>query len=168
MTQPYIINLIDRDNLESGTVDILNYLSLEGFIRYLEEIQGYFSNLNLPYKFSEPQLYYIVQDDFEAIKVGLAKSPRKRLQVLQTGNPHKLSILFFYDPVKYEERFKGFFNRDDLTCYEHEHKELRWLSNPINGNGVDWNGEWFKPNDRSFRILIRHGLYLLNWYKNER
>ena len=161
-TPPYIINLMDRDNIETDTVDILSYLTVEGFNYYLDRISGRFFSLNIPTRHETPQLYFVMQDDMKYMKIGISKTPLERLRGLQTGNPIKLKLLFYYDPVEY---YKDSVFIDDfgLDAFGHEKNKLRWYRGniPIENEA---SGEWIVPDNRCFRILIREGLFLLEWY----
>lgn len=44
------------------------------------------------------KVVYLIKDEVaELYKIGIAKNPVRRLQKLQTGNPHKLSIVYTYE-----------------------------------------------------------------------
>lgn len=71
---------------------------------------------------------YIISNDQGYIKVGVSKHPEKRVKQLQTGNEHKLTLLF-------TEEFKC--ERKHLLHIETEiHKQLRRISTKC-------VGEWF-------------------------
>ena len=41
---------------------------------------------------------YLIKDEVvELYKIGVAKNPHRRLQKLQTGNPHRLSLIYTYE-----------------------------------------------------------------------
>jgi len=160
----YIINLFDRTNLDEGTVDILHYFSREGFIMYLSHLSSKFRELVKFDKSEKWQLYFIAQENFKAIKIGLAKNPYKRLIGLQTGSPLKLLLLWYYDPLLYHAD-SIFENWKSLDVYGYEKAELEWFGTHR------LNGEWFEPDDRSFRMLCHAGWHIIEWYKenqNER
>lgn len=154
---PYIVNLFERDHTEDGTVDITKLFSREGLIFYLLNISDRFNALKTCDNFEKNQLYFIAQEDFYAVKVGLSKRPRERLATLQTGNPNRLTLLFFYEPT---ERNDGFMDEVNRDCYEHESRTLDWFAG-CNENRL--HGEWFKPDDRSLRMLVKEGLYILGF-----
>ena len=75
---------------------------------------------------------YIIGNDKGYIKVGVSKHPDKRLRQLQTGNEHKLTLLF-------TEEFEC--TRKHLLCIEKAvHKSLRNMS-------IKCIGEWFYIDD---------------------
>lgn len=44
------------------------------------------------------KVVYLIKDEVAGLyKIGVAKNPVRRLQKLQTGNPHKLSIVYTYE-----------------------------------------------------------------------
>jgi hypothetical protein len=46
------------------------------------------------------RVVYLIKDEVvELYKIGVAKNPVRRLQKLQTGNPHKLSIVCTYEAM---------------------------------------------------------------------
>lgn len=72
---------------------------------------------------------YIIGNDKGFIKVGVSKNPERRVKQLQTGNEHKLSLLF-------TEEFEC--DRKHLLHIEKEvHKTLRHMSTKC-------IGEWFE------------------------
>jgi predicted GIY-YIG superfamily endonuclease len=72
---------------------------------------------------------YIIGNDKGFIKVGVSHNPAKRCRQLQTGNEHKLTLLF-------TEEFEC--DRKHLLHIEKEvHKALRRMSNKC-------IGEWFE------------------------
>ncbi len=154
---PYIINLLNRDNTSEGTIDILHYFTTEGFIRYLTDISMAFNDLGIPENDEISQVYVIAQRDFEAIKIGITKNPKNRMISLQTGNPCQLLILFHYDPIQY---YAGALidNFKNLDVYGYEHELYSWLTGD---KGNERLGEWLKPDDRCFRILLRAGIDVL-------
>lgn len=162
-TPPYIINLIHRDIIDVGTVDILSYFSKAGHIEYLKQISHFFAALSLPDRYDCNQLYFIAQDDFNAIKVGLTRCPMRRLVSLQTGNPHRLIMLFYYDPVKFGNYSFGYCLKGKAS-FDYERHFLSFLPRNEEDRLM---GEWIKPDDRSFRILIRRGLSVLEDLDNE-
>ncbi len=71
---------------------------------------------------------YIISNDLGYIKVGVSKHPEKRIRQLQTGNEHKLTLLF-------TEEFNC--TRKHLLNIEKEiHHQLQRISNKA-------IGEWF-------------------------
>ena len=71
---------------------------------------------------------YIIGNDIGYIKVGVSKNPKRRLKQLQTGNEHKLTLL-------YTEEFEC--KRIHLLRIEKAvHKELKKVSTKC-------MGEWF-------------------------
>lgn len=71
---------------------------------------------------------YIIGNDKGYIKVGVSKNPERRVKQLQTGNEHKLTLLF-------TEEFEC--DRKHLLHIEKAvHKALRGMSTKC-------NGEWF-------------------------
>ncbi len=75
---------------------------------------------------------YIISNDQGYIKVGVSKQPNKRLKQLQTGNEHKLTLLF---TEEFECSRKQVLRIEKLI-----HKELRRLTTKM-------VGEWFKLNE---------------------
>ena len=72
---------------------------------------------------------YIIGNDQGFIKVGVSKNPERRVKQLQTGNEHKLTLLF-------TEEFEC--ERKHLLHIEKEvHKALRRMSTKC-------VGEWFE------------------------
>lgn len=158
---PYIVNLFDRENLSEGTIDITHYLTREGFIWYLTRISELFNKINLPIVYECGQVYFIAQDNFEAIKIGITNNVRRRIIELQTGNPNKLIMLFHYDPIKYNVG-SVCENMQNLDANGYERNARSWYS----GTGENrLMGEWIKPDDRCFRMLIREGLEILEWHR---
>jgi len=159
-TPEYIINLVDRNNLDTDTVDITNFLTKEGHIRYLDAISSAFARISLiPDRFEKDHLYLIAQDDYEAIKVGLTKTPKDRLTALQTGNPRKLHFLYYYDPIERDLDMEPF--ESNRTPNRHESHALSWFCGNM---GNKMMGEWFHPDERAFRMMIREGIHILRWY----
>ena len=155
-------NYVDLFN-EGRVVDVLYYLNSMGFIHYLMLIRGRFNRLKIKPDGETQYLYYMVQEDFKAIKVGIAKDPIKRLLTLQTGNPQKLLLLFYYDPIfKKSIDINGTFKmvNEPNTIYEFEKHKINWLSPTKTMN------EWLEPDDRSLRILVREGLHILDFYSD--
>jgi len=152
--------LVDIPFLFGHTVDITHFLSLEGFIVGLNEISRSFERLNLPMGYSDDQLYFIYEEGFTAVKIGLSTRPNDRLMSLQTGNPKRLRILYFYDPVLHGKN-SIFEDQRSYTARDFEQTRLKWYAGGFENLLV---GEWFKPNSRAFRMLIREGYYLLKWY----
>lgn len=71
---------------------------------------------------------YIISNDLGYIKVGVSKNPERRVKQLQTGNEHKLTLLF-------KEEFNC--TRSHLLRIEKDlHKQLRSISTKC-------IGEWF-------------------------
>lgn len=71
---------------------------------------------------------YIISNDLGYIKVGVSKNPNRRVKQLQTGNEHKLTLLFM-------EEFRC--ERKHLLCIEKEiHKNLKQMATKC-------VGEWF-------------------------
>jgi len=48
-------------------------------------------------------LYFIQLENTGPIKIGLAKNPNRRLIQLQTANPYKLNLLYFFPSCKTDE-----------------------------------------------------------------
>lgn len=157
-TPPYIVNLIDRDNLNEETVDITTFMSLNGLKEYIYMLSRYFtisefSNIVKGKKY----IYYIAQEKLDAVKIGVAADPISRLKQLQTGNPNKLKILIYYDAVlirqKYNIEFTSEREINNIFCLEKEElgRFLRSLT----------IGEWLIPNERDLRVIIRHFVEVL-------
>ncbi|MBO4622301.1 MAG: GIY-YIG nuclease family protein [Bacilli bacterium] len=71
---------------------------------------------------------YIISNDLGYIKVGVSNNPERRVKQLQTGNEHKLTLLF-------KEEFNC--TRKHLLSIEKDlHKQLRSMSTRC-------VGEWF-------------------------
>lgn len=71
---------------------------------------------------------YIISNELNYVKVGVSKNPKQRVRSLQTGNEHKLTLLF-------QEEFNC--TRKHLLNIEKEiHKQLRVISTHA-------MGEWF-------------------------
>ena len=158
--QPYKIDIFN----EGDEFDILYYLGLNGFIFYLDVIQKGFNELHIPNIGVNQHVYFIAQQNFEAVKVGLANDPYKRLRSLQTGNPNKLILLYFYDCMEKQKEIEDipmFKSCMVNSPHEGERKDFMRM-----GGRPQLSGEWFKPDDRAFRILIRKGFEIINWYKS--
>lgn len=88
---------------------------------------------------------YIIGNNDDLIKVGISKNPTKRVKQLQTGNGHKLTLLF-------TEEFEC--TRQELLKIEKKiHSDLSHLC-------TKKVGEWFKINsdilDRIKNTIIWH------------
>lgn len=135
----------------------LHELNELGFHNRLMGISKVFNSLVAPKDHERPRLYFIIQADFNFIKIGSSKNPHGRLTGLQTGNPQKLILLFFRDAEKdMAELFT--FNRKWTTMQAEEEHKREWLCplNLLNENGSA-EGEWIRLDDRARRILVRTG-----------
>lgn len=72
---------------------------------------------------------YIISNDQGFVKVGVSKDPKRRLKQLQTGNEHKLELLF---TEEFECSRKHILRVEKLI-----HKELKRITTKM-------IGEWFK------------------------
>jgi hypothetical protein len=74
-------------------------------------------------------IYFIQQGMVGPIKIGISNNPCKRLANLQTANPHRLRLLFFYKihPARVyevEERIH--------KCFQNDHIDGEWFSPSTN------------------------------------
>ncbi len=84
----------------------LHTLNRQGLINRLDRLSRVFNSLPLPEEYDEDQLYFIAKEDYEAIKIGLSKKPLERFFSLQSDSPKKLILLYYYDPMEEQRRFK--------------------------------------------------------------
>jgi predicted GIY-YIG superfamily endonuclease len=95
---------------------------------------------------------YIIGNDKGFIKVGVSKNPTKRVKQLQTGNEHKLTLLF-------TEEFEC--SRKHLLHIEKEvHKALRRMSNKC-------IGEWFEIDECKMDSIKNTLTYYRIRYEND-
>jgi hypothetical protein len=89
-------------------------------------------------------VYLIQVDGTEIYKIGYTKShPQKRLEALQTGNPHKLILVDFY-PTLRATKIEAAMHNMYSSCKADEYNGERLL------------GEWFNLNwdtRRDFKII---------------
>ncbi|MFW0776291.1 MAG: GIY-YIG nuclease family protein [Rickettsiales bacterium] len=88
-------------------------------------------------------VYFILNSDKTAVKVGYSNNHKKRLRQLQTGNAHKLEIFFLIEQgcMKLEKVFHDFLRS--------KNKHIR--------------GEWFAYDDHVKSYLLD----LANWQKDQ-
>ena len=142
----------------------LHALDRPGLISRLDRISEVFNALPRPGEYENDQLYFIVEEDYEAIKIGLSKKPRERLGSIQAGNPKKLILLYYYDPMEEQRKFKESLPNVRLDpAYEQpsdaQEHQIRWLNG---GMGHGPGGGWSYPDDRALRILIKKGMIYLH------
>lgn len=140
----------------------LHELNELGFYNRLVKISEVFNNIVKPRSYKRPRLYFVIQDDLKFLKIGSSKNPHKRLFGLQTGNPHKLILLYIYDAQKTMEEMGQVLGRGWSTIQAEEAFQRLWLCgrefSEINGGA---EGEWIRPDDRTFRILIKEGMLII-------
>jgi hypothetical protein len=133
-----------------------------GFSNRLIEISRVFNRLVEPSQYQRARLYYIVQDDFKFLKVGISTNPHRRMLSLQTGNPKPLILLFFRDAERELKEWSASgisLGRQWHNIQAEEQHEIEWLY-PVDYSGhKDGSamGEWIELNERSKRILVRKG-----------
>jgi predicted GIY-YIG superfamily endonuclease len=81
---------------------------------------------------------YIISNDQGYIKVGVSKHPEKRLKQLQTGNEHKLELIF---TEEFNCSRKHILHIEKLL-----HKELKKLTTKM-------IGEWFKIDENKLTSI---------------
>ena len=155
--------------MEAGDVIMKTYweedlheLNDLGFYNRLMQISKVFNKVVEPKDYKRPRMYYVIQADFQYIKIGSSKNPHKRLFGLQTGNPQKLFLLFFRDIEKEMEWWdapSGPSLDRKWTNIQAEEEHQRDFLCPFdlrddNGNA---EGEWIKLDDRAKRMLVRSG-----------
>lgn len=87
---------------------------------------------------------YIISNEDSNIKIGVSKHPDKRVKQLQTGNEHKLTLLF-------TEEFDC--DRSHLLKIEDKiHKECKYLCEGL-------QGEWFKISPNNIERLKKFIIY---------
>lgn len=70
---------------------------------------------------------YLIQSQEEGYyKIGISKSPQRRIKELQTGNSSKLKLVETYQ-TEYAEKIEGALHRR----YSHYHKEGEWFNMSI-------------------------------------
>ena len=95
---------------------------------------------------------YIISNDLGYIKVGVSNNPERRVKQLQTGNEHKLTLLF-------TEEFDC--TRHHLLHIEKElHKQLRQMTTKT-------IGEWFFIDDKSIDTIKNTVIYYRIRYEND-
>lgn len=138
-----------------------------GFYNRLMEISKVFNRLVEPRQYQRARLYYIAQDDFKFLKVGISTNPHKRLLSIQTGNPRQLILLFFRDAERERKDLSFSFGNVKLREWNNIQTEERHVISWISGSrNLDEDkesvkGEWIKMDDRAKRILVREGRILI-------
>ena len=95
---------------------------------------------------------YIIGNDKGFIKVGVSNNPTRRVKQLQTGNEHKLTLLF-------TEEFEC--ERKHLLHIENAvHKALRRMSNKC-------IGEWFEIDESKMDSIKNTLTYYRIRYEND-
>ena len=141
----------------------LHALGRQDLIRRLHRISNIFNALPLPIGYPEDQLYFIVQDDYEALKIGLSKKPLEKLASLRGGHTETLILLFYYDPMEQQKRFEKalpdvkFHPRYDNPAKIKE-QQVRWLRGAQDTPPI---GDWTYPDSRALQILIKRGMIYL-------
>lgn len=137
-----------------------------GFYNRLMEISKVFNRLVEPRQYQRHRLYYIAQNDFKFLKVGISTNPYKRLLSLQTGNPWQLILLFFRDAEREIKEWPTCgikLDRQWRNIQAEELHEMKRLSPPshLEDDSENAKGEWIKMDDRAKRILVRTGRLLI-------
>lgn len=96
---------------------------------------------------------YIIGNDKGFIKIGVSNSPQRRCRQLQTGNEHKLTLLF-------TEEFEC--DRKHLLHIEKEvHRTLRRISNKC-------MGEWFEIDENKMDSIKNTLTFYRIRYENDK
>ena len=166
--KPYLLEM-DEDG---QFYDALSFSNIDGLIFWLDWASKSFHALNLAPPYDRDRIYFIMQSNYKAMKIGISNNPEKRLVSLQTGNPHKLLLLFHYDPIEYKKQFAMypmFKSCIHERIEEHEKHEIQWYGKSHSRIGSDnsMNGEWVNVDGRTFRILIRQIFYWIYWHKHK-
>lgn len=142
----------------------LHTLNRQGLINRLDRLSRVFNSLPLPEEYDEDQLYFIAKEDYEAIKIGLSKKPLERFFSLQSDSPKKLILLYYYDPMEEQRRFKESLpnvriNPEFRTPTDARKHQTEWLYGGTDNRSS--GGEWSYPDDRALRVLIKKGMIYL-------
>lgn len=94
---------------------------------------------------------YVIQSAITgAVKIGRSSDPEKRLQELQTGSPHKLRLLAFYEGKGDMEKFlHRMVNRYRLRVEKGE-----WFSEECLPNLPEWIYEKLPFEDRWWEVQV--------------
>ncbi|MFH1349516.1 MAG: hypothetical protein ABII26_01140 [Pseudomonadota bacterium] len=141
----------------------LHALNREGLIERLSKISTVFNSLPIPDIYNEDQLYFVVQDDYEAVKIGLSKRPLEKFASLQIHMPKKLILLFYYDPMEQKKKFEEAL--PDVKIHPRyqnpidvKEQQIRWLRGDMEIRG---ESGWSYPDNRALQILIKKGMIYL-------
>lgn len=141
----------------------LHALNRRDLIKRLDKISNVFNSLPLPEIYMEDQLYFVVQEDYEALKVGLSKRPLEKFASLQVEHPKKLILLYYYDPMEQQKKFEEEvpnvkINPKYQSPEDVKKQQIRWLSGHMDNR---LPGNWSYPDDRVLQILIKKGMIYL-------
>ena len=137
----------------------LHALKRVELIERLNKISQVFNSLPIREDYDEDQLYFMAEEGYTSIKIGLSKSPFERLKQLQASHPHKIRLLYFYDPAAQQRKL------EDAVPNVRVHpkyqspggariQEIKWL----NIHGSPSTDSWAYPDERALRILIKKGM----------
>ena len=137
----------------------LHALKRIDLIERLDKISQIFYTLPLRERYESDQLYFMAEEGYTAMKVGISKSPFDCLKLLQSRHPKKIRLLFFYDPVLQRRKLEDAVHEVRIHPKYRmpggaEIQEAKWLN--LHGNAL--NDRWAYPDDRALRILIKKGM----------
>jgi hypothetical protein len=141
----------------------LHALNKESLVKRLRKISEVFTKLNLPEKYEKDQLYFITDDEFLHIIIGLSREPRKTLSKLQSQYNRNLLLLYYYDPIQEQKKFKKNLPEVKInprynTPDEIMDQQIRWLTGK---KQISNPNEWHTLDNRALRILVKKGMIYL-------
>jgi len=141
----------------------LHVLDREGLIKKLDRISDVFNSLALPKEYRTDQLYFMAEGGCEAIHIGLSKRPAEQLTRLQEEGHKSLKLLYHYDPMTEQEKFKETLPGVKLyhefqTPLDAKKHQIDWLKGTPQPESFQ---DWLYPDERALQILIKKGMIYL-------
>jgi len=141
----------------------LHALDRKALQKRLRQLAELFNSLPLPVTYTNDQLYFAVDRDFNRLIIGISKSPRAELKedvrLLRAG----AILIYYYDPLeesrKLEQRVPEATIKEEFKSPQKiKRQQIKWIS----GRKDLREDQWIALDERAMRILIKKGMIYIN------